>query len=309
MLTLKSTVMNRFFRQVKSLFDFSKRDRNAVITLSALIIIASAGHFVLNFVNLNSPADHSEFEKAMAVWLSQPDSSVSENTDAFMFDPNTVSQTQLDSLPLPLKVKHNLLRYRAAGGRLLKPGDLKKIYGMNDSIYEALKEYIIIENCSESPSGEEGNFESAGEGSRENKFAGSDETESLIELNSADSIQLVSLRGIGPVFAARIIKYRNLLGGFYSKRQLLEVYNFSEETFNEIKRYIITDSTAVKKIRINYAGYSELIRHPYLDKSDVDKIMEFRERYGQFISIDQIRSLIPADSLKTEKIRRYFTCR
>ena len=301
--------MNRFFRQVKNLFDFSKRDRNAVITLSALIIIVSAGHFVINFVNLNRPADHSEFEKAMTVWLSQPDSSVPENMDAFMFDPNTVSQSQLDSLPFPRKVKRNLLRYREAGGRLLRPGDLKKIYGMNDSIYEALKDYIIIESCSDTPSGEKGNFEPGREGSHEHQFAGSDNIESLIELNSADSIQLVRLRGIGPVFAARIINYRNLLGGFYSKHQLLEVYNFPEETFNEIKRYIITDSAAVKKIRINYAGFAELIRHPYLDRSDVDKIMEFRERYGRFSSIDQIRSLELADSLKTEKIRPYFTCR
>jgi DNA uptake protein ComE-like DNA-binding protein len=301
--------MNRFIRHARDLLNFSKSDRNGVITLTALIIIATAGHFIINFINLRKPADHAEFEKAMAAWYSRTDSSMTEKIDLFRFDPNTVSRTGLDSLPLPERVKNNLLRYRDAGGRFLKPGDLKKIYGMNDSIYEELKDYISIESCPDSISGVIDNPEPEREVTYRSRSAVSHDAGTFIELNSADSLQLVRLRGIGPVFAARIIKYRNLLGGFYCKRQLLEVYNFPEETFNEIKRYINIDSAAVKKIRINYAGFGELIRHPYLEKSDVNKIMEFRERYGRFSSMDQIISLELADSLKKEKMRHYFTCR
>ena len=36
-----------------------------------------------------------------------------------------------------------------------------------------------------------------------------------IHLNTADSVQLLPLPGIGPVFAGRIIRYRNLLDGYY----------------------------------------------------------------------------------------------
>ncbi|MDD4755303.1 MAG: helix-hairpin-helix domain-containing protein [Prolixibacteraceae bacterium] len=302
--------MIRFFRQAREIFAFSKGDRNAVITLAILIIIALAGHFLIGFVSLNRPTDHSEFELAMAAWQSRQDTAVTRNIVLFDFDPNTVSARQLDSLSLPKRIKDNLLKYRAAGGRLLKPAGLKKIYGMNDSIYEAVKGYIKIEDLSDTfTDSKENYFESVPVDSPTGKTDGSDAADQLLELNSADSLQLVRLRGIGPVFAARIIKYRNLLGGYYSAQQLLEVYNFPEETFYEIRRYITVDTAAVKKIRINYAGYSELLRHPYFEKSDVKKIIEYREKHGSFSTVGQILQLEPADSLKRAKIGHYLTCR
>ncbi|NLB26346.1 MAG: helix-hairpin-helix domain-containing protein, partial [Bacteroidales bacterium] len=129
------------------------------------------------------------------------------------------------------------------------------------------------------------------------------------ELNSADSAQLVRLKGIGPVFASRIIKYRNLLGGFYSDYQLLEIYNFPEETFIEIRRYINVDTTVIKKIRINYADFSDLLRHPYLEKADVEKIGRHKEKFGPFNSVAQVLVMWPADSVKKNGLRHYLTCR
>jgi competence ComEA-like helix-hairpin-helix protein len=64
-----------------------------------------------------------------------------------------------------------------------------------------------------------------------------------INLNRADSAELVKLYGIGPVLSKRIIKYRNSLGGkFQSVDQLKNVYGLSEETFNSIKPYLIVDT-------------------------------------------------------------------
>src|SRR5665647_1059817 len=45
-----------------------------------------------------------------------------------------------------------------------------------------------------------------------------------LDLNSADSLHLLEIPGIGPVFASRIIRYRTLLGGYYAVDQLREVY-------------------------------------------------------------------------------------
>jgi competence protein ComEA len=56
-----------------------------------------------------------------------------------------------------------------------------------------------------------------------------------VELNSADSTDLVELYGIGPVFANRILKYRDLLGGFYSVNQLLEVIISRRKLFEKLK--------------------------------------------------------------------------
>ena len=60
----------------------------------------------------------------------------------------------------------------------------------------------------------------------------------LVELNMADTTTLKKVPGIGPVFANRIVKYRNLLGGFYAVSQLREVYGIDEETIKANKEKI-----------------------------------------------------------------------
>ena len=44
-----------------------------------------------------------------------------------------------------------------------------------------------------------------------------------VELNTADSAMLDAVRGIGPYYAKKILRYRELLGGYYSVEQLKEI--------------------------------------------------------------------------------------
>lgn len=68
-----------------------------------------------------------------------------------------------------------------------------------------------------------------------------------IELNRADSSDLVSLYGIGPILSKRIVKYRKSLGGkFHSVEQLKNVYGLSEETFQAILPYVWIDTLDLK---------------------------------------------------------------
>ena len=45
----------------------------------------------------------------------------------------------------------------------------------------------------------------------------------LIELNQADSLELLSIKVVGPFYAKQILKYRNELGGFISYKQFAEI--------------------------------------------------------------------------------------
>jgi competence ComEA-like helix-hairpin-helix protein len=102
----------------------------------------------------------------------------------------------------------------------------------------------------------------------------------LIDLNRADSAELLPLPGIGPVYAGRIIKYRNLLGGFISVDQLQEVYGISDETMDKIRGKVYADTSAIRKIRLDSASFSELLRHPYLNLENVKAILDFRDFTG-----------------------------
>lgn len=126
-----------------------------------------------------------------------------------------------------------------------------------------------------------------------------------IDLNSCDSASLEALPGIGPVLSARIIRYRNLLGGFASVSQLQEVYGLSEETFNLVRDRVAADSLAVRKIRINEAGYRELLRFPYLEKHEVNAILKYRELEGRITGMGDLLSNRIIDASRAARIRPY----
>lgn len=105
-----------------------------------------------------------------------------------------------------------------------------------------------------------------------------------IELNSADSSKLLNLYGIGPVFASRIVKYRNLLGGYHSKEQLLEVYGMDSARYLGFEERIYIDSTSIHRINVNTSSFREFLRHPYLDYEAVKKLVRYRDRHGSLES-------------------------
>ena len=119
-----------------------------------------------------------------------------------------------------------------------------------------------------------------------------------IDLNRADSVQLLPLPGIGSVFAGRIIKYRTLLGGYARVDQLLEVYGIKEETLDLLKDKIYTDTSAIRKINLDSASFKELLRHPYLEYEDVKALVEYRDFKGNIQRASELQeNFILADTV------------
>lgn len=112
-----------------------------------------------------------------------------------------------------------------------------------------------------------------------------------IELNSADTLTLQLLHGIGPAFARRIVRYRERLGGFVDTDQLLEVYGFTPELLAHIKPYITLDSTAITPIAINSIGLKELSRHPYIEYYQARDIVRLRGMGVVFVNEDDLRAV------------------
>ena len=130
-----------------------------------------------------------------------------------------------------------------------------------------------------------------------------------IDINRADSAQLLLLPGIGPVFAGRIIKYRDLLGGFVSIDQLEEVYGFPRETLQKIRDKIVVDSAAIRKINVDTASFRELLRHPYLEYEEVKALVEYRDFKGDIISENELRLNFILQDSTIRKINAYFDYR
>lgn len=121
----------------------------------------------------------------------------------------------------------------------------------------------------------------------------------LIEINSADSVALLELPGIGPVFAKRIIKYRQMLGGFAEAGQLMEVYGMDSLRMAGIIRLIRIDTTGIRRLDINKATFKELLAHPYLEYEHVKAIARFRDKKGRLVSPGELwAGGVLADSLR-----------
>ena len=127
----------------------------------------------------------------------------------------------------------------------------------------------------------------------------------VVELNSADTAQLRCLYGIGPVFAARIVKYRQLLGGYVRKEQLLEVYGMDEERYAGIAANVVLDTASVTKPRVNDLSIAELKRHPYLDYYQAKAIVDFRNGGRRYQSMDDLRLVSLIDDETATKLQGY----
>ncbi|MCY1721615.1 helix-hairpin-helix domain-containing protein [Prolixibacteraceae bacterium Z1-6] len=363
--------MNSFWKKiVQDFMSFSRSDRNAVIIIGSLILLVIIANAIVLRIPAKPNSDFSEFQSIFEYWeKAEAEKKEPGKVILFDFDPNTISTIRLDSLSIPDYVKRNLLSYRNAGGSFKSSADLRKIYGMNDSVFVLVKNHIKIKEdrtvttlakpevsvkpleyfdpniidkaglkqlgFNEFQANNLINYRSKGSvfkvpsdllkiygidssfyfrmkeyiNIERNEISVQSEEIIVLELNEADLTDLTKLNGVGPAFANRIIKYRSLLGGFYTKEQLNEVYNFPEETYARIKDHITVDTTRVNKIRINFSEYSELLRHPYLSKKQVEALLSWRQKNGAFTNISELKYVSGFDSEIIKKIDPYITCR
>ena len=114
----------------------------------------------------------------------------------------------------------------------------------------------------------------------------------VLDINVADSLELVSLPQIGEVMASRIHRYRDRLGGFVSFDQLFEVKGMDSARFATIKPYIILESKEIRKLDINRDEFKTLLRHPYLEYDQVKALVNHRERKGLIKNWEQLKGIV-----------------
>ena len=112
-----------------------------------------------------------------------------------------------------------------------------------------------------------------------------------MDLNAADTLTLQLLHGIGPTFARRIVRYRERLGGFVDREQLLEVYGMTPELVAHIAGSLTLDSTHVRRMKINVLPLKELLRHPYMDYYLARDVVKLRRQGMTLRDAEMLRTL------------------
>lgn len=126
-----------------------------------------------------------------------------------------------------------------------------------------------------------------------------------IDINRCDTDDIVVVPLFGSKRAARLVEYRDRLGGFYSLEQIREVYVLHDMDMEHVAKYFTLRPGDVRKININTASYKELVSHPYFDAYLAKTILNFREKHGKIDSFEQLQQITHAYPELMEKLRHY----
>ncbi len=213
----------------------------------------------------------------------------------FKFDPNLIYAEDWIKLGLSPKQAQSILNYRNKGGKFYKVEDLKKMYAISPKMFERLAPYVEVADNT-APGFEKKN--------KLQKILAKKEL-TIIEVNGADTLKLDEIKGVGAAFARRIVKYRDRLGGFYKKEQLMEVYGVDSMKFEEIKAQIVIDASAIKKININTADFETLKTHPYLKYKQINAIINYRKQHGNYSGIADLKKVLILSPQTIEQLTPY----
>lgn len=247
-------------------------------------------------------SDRDESEKTIAERYSEPRQFTGR---LFPFNPNTATPAQWQELGLQPWLAQRIERYRSKGGQFRRKEDLQKIYDFPPALYERLEAYIQLPEQS-TPVYASRNRERPFEPATETAITKPVARPALqpFDINTADTTEIKQLKGIGSKLAARIVKFRDALGGFVSEEQYRDIFGLDSLALMEMHRFAHVKS-AVQKINVNTATAEELDRHVYLSAKQAQVIVNYRSQHGPFTSIESLKPIRILDVKTLEKLGPY----
>lgn len=304
--------MYRFKNLLTSYFSFSKKELNGIFVLFILMGLVLISPYLYPLFVKDEKYDFGSFRieaeqfRASAAKMGREQKNGRNDPELslvkpayFEFDPNELSDQRWLQLGLSVKQIRVIRNYELKGGRFFKKEDLKRIYSISPEQYKLLEPFVRISKTTSLKVAKNFKTKYKPEGITNSNMA------PIIELNSADSIELESVRGIGPAFASRIIRFRKRLGGFYRKEQLLEVYGMDSVKYDQLKDLIKVNDGLINKINLNTFTFDEIRRHPYLTYKQMNAIIQYRSQHGSFKSIDDLMKIAILNDEIIRKIEPY----
>lgn len=286
---------------IKAFMLIKATERRAIIILSVIVLLSSLVFFFLpSFVQPQKskliiiPQLEKQIQESQSSNTIKPYPSKKTDYQFHAFDPNTISKAELIEMGITPKLANTWTNYTSKGAKFYNKESLKKLYGMQEDLYNQLAPYIeitpkqIITTYTQTP------FKQP-----------IDKAIKLMDINTADTNELKKLPMIGSKRAQLIVKYRTSLGGFIALTQLKEVYSINDTIYQLIKDKIYIDKKFKPMTRaINLNTESILAKHPYI--RPVAKIIAvYKAAHGPIQNIDELRKVYGIDSQTLNKMEPY----
>lgn len=275
----------KFKSFLRDYFTLTSRERNGALILATIILIQCG---VLTWFHYRPTRKLPEIERYQLAIHSFTDSirtSEQKKTSAETtfksyspFNPNSIGKKEWMAFGLSDRQADVILNYLSRGGVFRDKEDVRKMFVISDEIFRQIESFITIPPSQLS--------------SKQPSVPKEKQKPPIVELNSADTLQLNALPLIGAGRARLIFKYRELLGGFHSIDQLYEVFTIDSSVVNAIRDRVTIDQSRIRKFNIN----GDELKHPYLRGGLAKTIISYRKQHGNFSTlqdVEQVKALDP----------------
>lgn len=310
-----------FFLPRNSSSHLAQKDAEQLATYSDSLIQQSKKeskkYFKKQFQKGLESNSHSKYEQSK-------NDGFADRLSPFPFDPNQIDSVKIVALGLPDWMAHNILRYRQAGKLFKETEEFRKIYGLTSQQYKKLLPYIQIDSqwLDKQLAQRKRMFQKQRKAysTKSNQIkvsitkldkATQNQTENeqfqdttslyhpyikiynktpkyelghIIELNTADTIELKHIPKVGSGISKMIYYYGLKLGGYASVSQLQEIH--LDTTY--LKQWVHVDTAYIKKLNVNKASLSKLYYHPYCSFRQARYIIDYRKKHGKIDCIKQL---------------------
>lgn len=285
-------------KNIRSHFVFNKSQRNGIFLLIIFIILLQGIYFYFRFSSetkedLISDQELEQFRQEVDSLKNV--AAAAEDVKIFPFNPNFITDYKGYTLGMSLEEINKLHAFREKDKYVNSAKQFQEVTGVSDSLLEEISPYFKFPSWvnQSQPKSEKSKISSA---------------VSKIDLNKADAEQLKKVNGIGDVLSARIIKYRESIGGFRSEIQLFDVYGLSLEVIERIRQnFIVILPSGAEKTNLNTISVLELSELPYFNYEIAREVIEYRNLRGEILDFEEMAKIKGFPFEKLERIKLYLT--
>jgi len=283
------------------LIGFDRRERRATYILVILLLVL----IIIRF-SVSGGEDKPLIVEAQPEDKAKVEAEVEEKSQVlFKFNPNTVTHDDLLKLGLTERQASTLINYRNSGAKFYDADDISRVYGLDSSLVAGLRPWININEAKRSYV-----IRSAGTKDIVKTPITDSHSEAVpvkIDINRCSPVDLEKLPGIGPVLSERILKYRRLLGGFVSVRQLSEVYGIDSATYDQVKNLVTATQDSVARVFLDSCTFTQMAKHPYFGPETARAIIKYRTLMGVPVSVESLIDQRVITAAQAERIAPYVT--
>ena len=300
--------MNR--KLFKSYFNFNKQERSGIFFLLLLVVIFQIVYFVVKSFPVTERTNSLTLDADYQAKIDKLRSSNQkrDSIPVYPFNPNFITDYKGYVLGMSIEEIDRLHAFRAKNQFVNSGKEFQKVTLMSDSLLESLRPYfkfpewtrkgsVELEDGVGSPT-----YKSLEAVSVPDTF----KQAKIKDLNKATAEELRSVNGIGEKLSQRIVKFRDLLGGFLVEEQLGHVYGLEPEVVaRTLNNYKIFESPDITKININQASSRGISKLVYIKYEVAARIVAFREANGGITSFEELMEIEDFPSEKLDIIKLY----